>query len=162
MANNWDYRIEGIVRYNINPAFHWENSWNSKGSGPAGLQTRSPGPTEHTRIMWHRISLTTQPYNRMNEMILWNASNDPTETASLTQRGLDIVHLLERSYDDQSDGPDHNSLENIDMEGHHIHTIDLINDAIMHVDYVGNHVPTKHYTGNTLKSCESAHGTDST
>lgn len=68
----------------------------------------------------------------MNEMLQCNAGTDATGTVSLTQRGLDIVHLVKRSDDDQDNGPGNNGFVNIDTEGLDISTINLTRDAIIH------------------------------
>lgn len=67
----------------------------------------------------------------MDEMLQGNSGTNPAEKTSLTQRGLDIVDLVEQSDDYQAIELEHNDIENIDTEEHDIPVIELTSDAII-------------------------------
>lgn len=106
------------------------------------------------------FTFTAQTYHSMNEMLQCNADTDRVETARLSRRRMDIVHILQQSDDNQGQIPAHICLHDINTEEHYIPTIDLTNDAI--IDYIENQVPNKQHTSSTSTSCKWANDTDST
>lgn len=67
------------------------------------LNAQEPGDIDYT--------LTAQQDNYMEYLLNDNVGADPVETSSLTERGSDIVHLLEQSDEDQSNGPGNSGSE---------------------------------------------------
>lgn len=78
----------------------------------------------------------------------------------MTQRGLGIVHLLDRSEHDQSIRPRNNGFGDINMEGDDMPTTVLTNKASIHD--VGDNIHIENHTDKTSTSCQSGQDTDST
>lgn len=89
------------------------------------------------------FNFTAKSQSRFNEIQQGNA-DDPAESASLSQKGLDIVKVLEKSDNNEYNGQRQILFDNKDMEKHDIPTIDLTTEVM--IDYAENHAPNDYYT----------------